>query len=144
MLLPLDPAWPAELLLILNGRFGKPRKIEPLAGQSRHSVWLVRFAKEKRIVKLVRGGSEADFYREVVPGSPLLASLAPALDASLDHEGVTWLVLEWIPKMLPRQRWLADSEVIAALRHLHGTDLAIPPDGWFVPSWSQEESETFL
>jgi len=140
--LPQD--WPAELRLILTGRFGGPRKIDPLACQSRHSVWLVRFAKESRIVKLARGGSEAEFYREVVPRSPELAALAPSLDASVDANAGTWLVLEWIPNPLPRERWLADAEVMTALRRVHQAGLEVPHSGWFVPAWTEDMSAAFL
>jgi hypothetical protein len=141
---PLEIAWPEELRLILIARFGRPRKVEPLVGQSQHSGWLVRFEKESRVIKLARGGSEPEFYREVVPRSPELARLAPSLDASVDAGGVTWLVLEWIPKPLPRERWLADPNVIAALRELHELRLDLPMMTWFVPAWTEEMSQAFL
>lgn len=96
------------------------------------------------MVKVARGGCEPKFYREVVPRCPFVASLAPALDASVDDGDATWLVLEWISEPLPRERWIADSEVIATLRKLHQAYLPIPQSSWFAPSWTREMSATFL
>src|SRR5262249_24882684 len=55
-----------------------------------------------------------------------------------------WLVLEWIPKPLPRKRWLADPEVITALRQVHQLDLAISHAGWFAPCWTQDMTSAFF
>ncbi|MBA3959147.1 MAG: hypothetical protein H0X60_01960 [Chloroflexi bacterium] len=61
----------------------------------------------------------------------------PDLLWSMDMGDASWIVLEDIPASRPRERWLADPAVMAALRRLHESEL--PPfdlPATFRPKWS--------
>jgi aminoglycoside phosphotransferase (APT) family kinase protein len=66
----------------------------------------------------------------------------PALEAALTHEraGVFegWLVLEYVPRALPRARWRADAQVLGALARLHGCALPLEEGDRFRPRWPEE------
>lgn len=137
--------WPAALTTFLLTTYGAPQSSEQLGGMSDASVWRVRCAGGSVIVKASNRASEFRFYREVAPTLRANGVDVPELRWSARDAASYWLALEDIPTSLPRERWLADSELLAVLSSLHQLDLTPPPDlPLFRPQWTDEMSAAAL
>lgn len=138
-------AWPTILTDFLLATYGPSLSVSLLGGMSGASVWRLRFANGSVIVKTSSKANEFRFYREIAPTLRTSGVAVPELRWSRYDDGMYWLALEDIPQSLPRERWLADPELVAMLRRLHQLELALPPD-WplFQPSWTDAMSEKAL
>lgn len=91
------------------------------------------------ILKRSRGGVEPFVYTVARERLDAAGIELPRLYAAADDDGWRWLLLEDIPHPLPRERWLADGEVVGMLRRLHALDLAgLLPEGRYRPGWPRE------
>lgn len=85
------------------------------------------------------------FYKSVAPRVRAAGVGVPDLLWSMDMGDASWIVLEDIPASLPRERWLADPAVMAALRRLHESEL--PPfdlPAIFRPKWPDAMTDEAL
>lgn len=133
----LRDIFPREICDFLT-HYGAPVEVEPMYGLSHNRIWRVCFPQICVVVK--EQAVEAEFYRHIAPN--LMDVPIPALIAS--H--ADWLILEFIPHSLPRERWLADSDVMAALRVLHHST-ATASANWptlFRPAWNDRMTKTVL
>lgn len=117
--------------------FGSPTAIEPLHGLSGSSVWRVTFAQKRIVVKRTQSQREADVYRLLAPLLAVQGVACPSLFWSERHGQSYWLLLEEIPRPLPRSRWLADHDLLGVLYRLHQSTLpeSIAP---FRPAWTDD------
>lgn len=132
-------AWPDAIELWLARELGEPFDVDRLGGLSGAAVWRARGPFGAVVVKRA-GEREAGFYRRVAPWLRDAGVSVVACRWLLDDPPHRWLVLEAVPVALPEERWLADPEVIGALRRLHAMTWNRPPDlpGQYVPAWSSE------
>jgi aminoglycoside phosphotransferase (APT) family kinase protein len=115
---------------------------------SRSQNFRVRGPQGSVVVKSGARPAETRFYRTVMP---LLKEYGIAIPEpkwlARDDEGVWWLVLEDIPQPLPRERWVADREVLAMLKRLHAVPafrIPVSSEGLFRPRWTREMDEAAL
>jgi aminoglycoside phosphotransferase (APT) family kinase protein len=107
----------------------------------------VRMQAERRLGQIdavVKGGAkaaEAEFYERIAPVLRGRGVGVPDLLWGGEDAGERWLIIEEIPTPLPRKRWGADPEVVAALARIHTAGDALPPlraGDAFRPEWSEE------
>jgi hypothetical protein len=134
----INDFFPDDVCDVLS-EYGTPVEIVPMHGLSHNRVWRVRFEQMCVVVKV--NAQESAFYRHVAPvltGVPI-----PKLLTSV---GTDWLIIEFVPESLPRERWLADLDVIAALRTLHHITTESTQD-WptpFQPRWDDAMTDMAL
>ena len=105
-------------------------------GQSGAAVFRVTVGLRTLVVKRARP-SEWAFYDTAAPLLRHAGVGIPDRLWSLDLGDASWLVLEYIPRPLPRERWLADPATMVFLRRLHGAQLpSLDLPGGFRPAWS--------
>ena len=138
--------WPPTLRDFLTKNYGLPLAVDVLSVMSGASVWRVTCAARPVVVKVSPRVREQRFYREVAPFLRPQAVLIPDLLWYGDDARGWWLVLEYVPQPLPRERWTADPQVFAVLRALHLATL--PPDldmtGFYCPAWTDATTMTAL
>lgn len=112
--------------------------VEPLRGIAAGRVFRVRAARGSVIVKGASREAEAWFYLETAGALAEYGVATPMLEWCEREGDAWWLVLEDIPRPLPRERWLADPAVLAVLRRLHRSGVA-PPDApdTYLPAWDE-------
>lgn len=137
---PFPTIWPAALAEFLLASYGTPSAVTQLGGMSGAGVWRVEFAVGSVIVKRARD-REVRFYQQV---AATIAAQGVAVP-DLYWADADWLVLEDMGARLPRERWLADAEMLATLRRLHRVQLEREP-AWplFRPAWGEGMSEAAL
>ncbi|HUG14684.1 MAG TPA: aminoglycoside phosphotransferase family protein [Thermomicrobiales bacterium] len=135
----LSPSeWPAAVRDAARTVTGPPVEVARLGGMGGGAVWRVRSEGATVVVKRGRRSVEAHVYTTLAETFEAHGIAIPRLHLS---EG-SWLVIEDIPRPLPRERWEADGELLATLRRLHSLPLdrsALPPDA-FVPAWPESMS----
>lgn len=115
---------PLQLRIFLDSDYGSAEVIR-LSGLSGTGVFRLRSGTASVIVKAEASPNEAWFYSAVAPLLRPAGVETPALMfQTTSASGRAWLVLEDIPAALPRERWLADGQLLHLLRILHGT---LPP-----------------
>jgi len=132
--------WPASVTAALAGLAGAHTDVERLGGMSGATVWRARLPRHSFIVKASPRPTERRFYESVAATLRQHAIASPTLHQAVEEDGVHWLVLEDIASPLPRDRWLADPDLLATLRRLHAIEWSEAfelPDA-FVPRWSGE------
>jgi hypothetical protein len=131
--------WPTAIQRIASRLVGNVTSIEPLGGMSGSAV--VRIHGERGTAALKRSTCPAETHIYTVAAEVLRKADIGLPDLYLAHQesGSYWLLLEDIPHALPRERWLADAEMIDTLRRLHAIDpqAVVPPDP-YVPIWTAE------
>jgi hypothetical protein len=105
-------AWPPPLNNFLLATYGPPHSTERLGGMSGAGVWRVRFADGSVIVKAGSKVEESRFYRAFAPTLREKGFAAPDLYWNGEYDSIHWIVIEDIPQLLPRTRWLADPELL--------------------------------
>lgn len=133
-------AWPTGVADCVRLNCGEPLACERLGGLSAARVYRVRGPRGSAIVKAHADPREVHVYARVAPALRQAAIAVPRSACSALEGGVRWLVLEDIPRPLPRSRWGADPEVVAVLARLHELPLvALPnlPDP-FRPAWADD------
>lgn len=137
--------WPIPLTNYLLAAYGPASSISQLGGMSGANVWWAQFGAGAVIVKRSAKENESRFYRQAAPILRENGVVVPALLwQGADVDGY-WLVLEYIPQPLPRERWLADAGLLAMLRRLHRLAFTLPTDlPLFEPVWDDAMSEAAL
>jgi hypothetical protein len=109
-------------------------------------VWRVGFPASSVVVKIGARPGEVAFYRRVADGLRRQGVPIPALEHAGRSAGTAWLVIEDIPTPLPTSRYLADVEVLTALRRLHVATWDQPPPyrGMFRPRWTEAASDAAM
>jgi aminoglycoside phosphotransferase (APT) family kinase protein len=115
---------------------------------SRSQTFRVRGPRGSAVVKGGARPAEARFYQTVMP---VLKEYGVAIPEpkwlARDGEGLWWLILEDVPQPLPRQRWVADREVLAMLKRLHVAPafrIPVSSEGFFRPRWTRAMDEAIL
>jgi aminoglycoside phosphotransferase (APT) family kinase protein len=98
---------------------GEVTRVDLLDGLSGASVRRVTATGGSAILKIGPDPSEREFYRSVAPALRSHGLDLPALVAEGRDGALEWVLVEDIPRQLPRSRWLADPGVLAWLRRLH-------------------------
>lgn len=142
----LADLWPGVVSDYLQSEYGAPTSITPLSGLSYNRIWRVCYQTTCVILKQSLQAREATFYREAAPQFVAQGVPVPSLEWSNTIDQSEWLVLEHIPKPLPRERWLADADQLKALHRLHHGWLHIEMAAtwWFQPFWDDEMTEIAL
>ena len=138
--------WPRPVSEIVSEIVGGPANVETLGGMSGSSVIRVVGPGGSIVVKGGVSAREAAVYRSLSPALADAGVRIPTLHAAVDVAGRRWLVLEDVPAALPRERWLADGEVLTTLHRLHRLDPAVLgalPDH-FRPTWSEAMTTSAL
>lgn len=132
--------WPVSVTAAIADLAGAHTGVERLGGMSGATVWRARAPRHSFIVKASPRPTERRFY-EAVAATPRRHGIAsPTLHRALEEDGIHWLVLEDIASPLPRDRGLADPELMATLRRLHAIEWSAEfelPEG-FIPRWTGE------
>lgn len=138
---PDGRALPARVLDGARSIVGSSQRdrLQTLGGMSGANV--VRVSGPHRSL-VAKGGvtvQERAVYEQLSDRLATHAIRVPRHYATVVEDGDVWLLLEDVPRPLPRQRWLADDEIMAVLTRLHGLpieDLSILPDR-FQPAWTE-------
>lgn len=138
--------WPEAVRGYLQAEYGAPTDITPLSGLSFNRIWRVCFHETCVIVKQALETREAIFYREAAPQFNAQGVYTPDLKWSTAVDNAEWLILEYIPKPFPRERWEADVDQLTTLYRLHHGWLHIDTSQpwWFEPYWDTEMTEATL
>lgn len=136
-----DITWPPALRSYLQSNYGQCTTHLSLRGLSHNQVWDVTFSTTRLVIKATSQASEERFYQIV---APCLEPAVPVLEWSHSEAALHWLVLEYIPHPLPRERWLADPAALAILYRLHHADLPPVSAALFQPAWSDAMTEHAL
>jgi|ADGO01.1.fsa_nt_gi Predicted choline kinase involved in LPS biosynthesis len=110
---------PVEVLRALRNRIGAIDSVSPLGGLSGRTVAV---ARGQRGTLVAKGPAAATEVRVATRLAPLFreAGIRVAESAVVRTANAgQWLVLEYLPQALPRDRWGADADVIDVLRALH-------------------------
>jgi len=130
---------PNALMAHLIGQYGDPQRIDHLGGHTRALVRCIWFEQKSLVIKATSNDREVSFYGTIAP--VLRKEGVPIPDLEWIHQEAehSWmLVLEHIPLKLPRDRWLADPEILQALFRLHTYSGRQQTDSVFHPVWSDE------
>ena len=111
--------YPKPVRHYLLKRYGTSTLIEPLSGHSPSSVWRVHFQSRSVIVKSKAHPNELAFYKVAAPWLRLQGLPIPIMVWCWSRDDISWLIIEDVPKPLPRTRWRADSEILKVLARLH-------------------------
>jgi aminoglycoside phosphotransferase (APT) family kinase protein len=106
-----------------------------MRGLSHNNVWRVSFPSTQIIVKHSVKRTEAAFYQDVAPALIVQGVATPALEWLHQEDEGAWLVLEYIPEPLPKERRLADPRVMTVLSRLHRAQLPSAALPLFNPTW---------
>lgn len=114
-------------------------QLQTLGGMSGANVFRISGPHESLVAKGGVTVRERAVYEQL---SDRLASRGvriPRHFATVVEDADVWLLLEDVPRPLPRERWLADDEIMSVLARLHVLpieELAVLPDR-FQPAWSE-------
>lgn len=146
MKIEIPAEWPEKLRQYLVNNYSAFAAIETLSGLSLAKVYRLVFEKETLILKVSEKPLESQFYRKIAPILWQNGIATPAPKLALEAKNLYWLLLENIPQPLPRERWLADPEVIGVLHRLHNLavteSIALPRQ--YQPYWDQAMNEKAL
>jgi hypothetical protein len=134
-------AWPSALRSYLNDHNGAPTTLRRLYGLSHNKVWEAAFPAARFVIKATENPVEPYAYQYL---APFLGDAIPRLEWSHTEAAEHWLVLEYIPNPLPRERWLADPAVLEILHRLHQIELPLAEQRLFRPGWSDETTARVL
>ena len=140
-MLPIE--WPERLYQPLHTQFGSLRRVECLHGLSQNNIWLAVFDRQSVVVKASKHSAETSFYLNFSEQLKQYGVFAPQLFYSLAEDNRYWLALEHVPTPLPRERWLADRDVIAMLCKLHRSAVSFGAT-CFRPKWDNMMTENTL
>lgn len=133
------PRLPAQILAAIGERTGRDARIEPLAGLSGRTVARVRGPRGSVVVKGPASAPEVAVARRLSGWLGRHGVRTPEVFAVIDTaQAGSWIVMEHLPRPLPRERW-GDDDVVATLRTLHGLapDLVEPLPGRYRPRWDE-------
>ena len=125
---------------------GAIETVEPLGGLSGSPVLRVRGAGGSVVVKGGARAAELEFYRVVAPLLSDRGVATPGVRWAGQAAGRRWLVLEDVARSLPRERWLADAEVLAVLARLHESEglPALRSRDAYRPAWTASTTASAL
>ena len=112
--------------------------ITTLGGMSGSRVVRIAGPVESLVAKGGVSGRERAVYERLSAALAKQGVRIPRWYGTVNGGGDAWLLLEDVPKPLPRERWLAHAGVMATLRRLHTLpvgELDVLPD-WFRPVWT--------
>jgi thiamine kinase-like enzyme len=107
--LPESMGTPVECELLAGMGYGRAYKVETEKG-----VFVLKGAKEQR---------ERLFYERIAPLVNAAGVPTPELLWSYQDDALSWVALEWLPRILPESRWQVDDEVFEKLALLHNLDI---------------------
>jgi hypothetical protein len=125
-------------LLAEDPDFGEEQKRSE-AGLSEAIVIHLKNNHRDQILKIQPGPQENQFLTKVAPEYFPGVSWLPVIYGSGIHEGLHWLLMEFIPNQWPRDRYNFDTEALAVLRQLHTVEHIQPEFGWEDHTWSEAQ-----
>jgi hypothetical protein len=125
--------WPKIIRDYFEGHYGKATLLERMAGMSGAEVYRLEFVNHSTILKITPHFSESQFYEQIAPTLQTAGINAPSSELNLYLNSLYWLAIEYIPTPLPKERWLADNEMLTMLSRLHTHDR----DAKFIFSFDQ-------
>jgi aminoglycoside phosphotransferase (APT) family kinase protein len=141
-----SPTWPEAIDRYLQATYGPATAIERLGGMGPGQVHRARFPNVSVIVKRDARPTEVFFYTTIAPTLRAHDIPIPRLEWSGDADDMHWLIVEDIPRPLPRERWGADPSVLKVLGRLHTLSSAQvqPWPGAFRPEWTKRMTAAAL
>jgi aminoglycoside phosphotransferase (APT) family kinase protein len=126
--------WPPEILEFLHHPTSAEKLPGGLTGRAVHHVQL---EDHSVVVKANVALREAEFYRDFAAVLNAHGIRTPKLEMIAELNDQTWLVIEHVPAPLPKERWLADPQLLETLRKLHEFKFDHAPEFAFQPAWTQ-------
>ncbi len=136
-----EPTPPSLVIAQAERLLGRIETVERLGGMSGSRVLRARGERGRAVVKGGGKAAETEFYEAVAPVLAARGGGVPNLLWAGTVAGERWLIIEEVPAPLPRERWGADPEVLAALARIHTAGDVLPPlrsADAFQPVWSPE------
>ena len=135
----LPDTWPVEVTDAVIAVLGEVRDSAPLTGLSGREVRRVDGERASVVVKGDVHPRELAFY---VHAAPRVADLVPTLHGYVETGHAGWLVLEHLPRPLPRELWTSPA-VYDVLATLHtAADVYDGLDDPFRPEWTDAMTTT--
>ncbi len=130
--------WPSTVKRFLHKSFGESLSVRKIGGVVHdEGCFRVTFQNQLVIVKKTRESREWFLYKENSHTLRQPGVNHPVLYDAYTNNEEYWLVLEYIPLLLPENRWEADSSILSMLFYLHystwknGRTLTNP----YIPNW---------
>lgn len=142
-----DPEYPPGFDAVREAFGGPIRSVERLSTGMSGAVWRVATGDSTQIVKRTTGPREPAVYRDLARALAHAGVRIPSCRAIVPNaDGSTWLVLEDIPRPLPRDRWLADPDVLNTLVRLHTMDPIVlrPILEPYRPQWTRAMTDDIV
>ena len=112
---------------------------ELTAGLSDSYVAKVSLNASPAVLKIQQHRRELDFYRHVVPTCLGNASFLADVFGLGEYAGWNWLLLEYVPHTLPRERWNYDQQALSILKTIHEAPVPLSDFDWADTDWHQGE-----
>jgi hypothetical protein len=109
--------------LPLSESLGRPVACALLAGMGFGRAYKVDTDKAHFVLKGSREQRERLFYERIAPIVNAAGIPTPELLWSHQDKVLSWVALEWLPRILPESRWRVDDEVFGKLALLHNLEL---------------------
>ncbi len=129
---PLD--WPEGFVKDFEEQFGRVLDVHQLQGVVLARVWRAQLEKRTVVVKKT-GWEEAAFFRMAARSLREAGVGIPSLEWVYEGEEDFWLVLEYVPIPLTKDRWIADPEVLRVLGRLHRHVTELRGEWISKPTW---------
>ena len=110
-------------------------------GLSDSRVYRVSNGGQSRVLKIQRDPREIEFLTSLAPRILRNASWLPRVFDAGTVDEWNWLLLEFIPTQLPRERWSHDPQALEILRQLHDTVVDPTAFDWAENRWTEEQLE---
>jgi hypothetical protein len=130
----LPDDWPELIRDHLAHTHGMVTSVEPAGGMSGAQVYRVYFTDTTVIVKVSPRPAESQFYAITAPILRAHGINVPDVELNTEIDGQYWLVLEYIPIPLPKERRGCDPEMQSMLGRLHTLDLDVSTA--YQPEWT--------
>jgi hypothetical protein len=142
----LTEVWPKQVQEYIRENYASVSDITPLSGLSQNHIWRLCFGESYIILKQSAEAKEFHFYRNIAPQLMTQGVAIPALAWSVHIDSNYWVIVEYMPKPFPRERWLADPGQLRLLYYLHNShlSLSVETDWLFRPLWDDAMTEAAL
>ncbi len=125
-------------LLAKEPEFGE-EQARSAGGLSEAVVIRLKTPHREQILKVQPGTQENDFFTRVAPRYFPKVSWLPIIYGSGIHEGFSWLLMEFIPNLWPRERYNFDPDALAVLAQLHQIEAVQSSPVWEDHTWSEAQ-----
>jgi aminoglycoside phosphotransferase (APT) family kinase protein len=134
--------WPTELKKFLQEMLGPATRTDYMSGVAGSGCVRVWSEEKSVIVKMSMNPRERMFYETYAPHLRTHSVGVPELYFSgCSAEGMHYVVIEYIPRSLPENKWMrneAQVETLFALHHATWGDLRPNIENPYLPEWTDE------